>query len=359
MKNHWFKICNTAEDPTEAEVLIYDEIGMFGVNAKQFVDELKASGAKKLHLRVNSPGGDVFEGISIYNYLRTFKGGVRVTVDGLAASIASVVAMAGKTICMADNAMMMIHNPWGIVVGNSKDARDLADILDKLRDQIVKAYARTGQAADDIKAWMDEETWLDATEAVELGFADEIDSAVAAQNFACFNLAKFKHAPVDMPASTNMKLDDAVSKISELEANLGTITANRDALSTSLAEAQARLTAKDAEIDTLQASLTAKDGEIEAGKTTLKAEQEAHTATQTAQTAALEIKAEQIQAKVDEELAKLGQKRLATAGTGTAKTKTELEEYQSEKDSAKKAKLWAQNKEAIIAQGKAAKAEGK
>lgn len=332
MNKHWFKLCNAVETDDEAEVLIYDEIGMWGVTAKDFVDELKASGAKKFHVRINSPGGDVFAGITIYNYLRSLKSNVRITVDGLAASIASVVAMAGQTVTMADNAMMMIHNPWGVVVGNSKDARELADVLDKLRDQIVKAYARTGQTAADIKTWMDEEKWMDAAQAVDLGFADEVDAGIEAQNFAAFNLTKFKHAPitaardehgqlvgyalharrgVDIEALPNMKLDEALAKITTLEANVTALTTEKTALASGKADFEAQITAKDSEIGAFKTSITAKDGELTAAKDARTA---AETALATAQAG--------LQAKVDEELAKIGQQRLKlpAGDVGTSNT---------------------------------------
>ena len=169
----WFTITNKSE--TESEICIYDEIGMWGITAKDFLNDLKAVGERKVILRINSPGGEVFDGLAIYNRLREHKGGVEVKIDGIAASMASVIAMAGSPVTMAENALMMIHNPAGICIGEADDMRDLADLLDKVKGSLTRAYERkTGQSNADIVKMMDEETWLDATEARALGFCDEI-----------------------------------------------------------------------------------------------------------------------------------------------------------------------------------------
>jgi len=176
------------------EISIYEEIGFFGVTAQSFLEELKAVGARPIVLRINSPGGSIFEGLAIYNRLREHAPGVTVKVDGVAASMASVIAMAGKTIEMADNALLMIHNPEGLVAGGADDMRELADVLDKLRDSIVGAYEqRTGMARDKIQEMMAAETWMNADEAVTFGFADVVTPALKAA--ACMGLERFSHAP--------------------------------------------------------------------------------------------------------------------------------------------------------------------
>jgi ATP-dependent protease ClpP protease subunit len=165
----------------ETTVTLYDEIGAFGAGSKEFLADLGKLAGQHIHLRINSPGGSVVEGTAIYNALRRHEGGLTVHIDAMAASMASVIAMAGKPVYMADNALLMIHNPWTVSMGESKDLRKEADLLDKLKVNLRNAYVRkTGINAEEIGAMMDAETWLDAVEAVALGFADAIEEGVAA-----------------------------------------------------------------------------------------------------------------------------------------------------------------------------------
>ena len=179
MSAHWYAIQQTEDG--EAEVSIYDEIGFGGVTAKSFLAELKKLSGQRVHLRINSVGGSVVEGAAIYNALRRHKGGLVVHIDALAASMASVIAMAGDETLIADNALVMIHNPWGMTMGDADELRKEADILDKLKNTLVNAYVRkTGMEAEQVAQMMDDETWLDATEAVALGFADAIEDGIEA-----------------------------------------------------------------------------------------------------------------------------------------------------------------------------------
>jgi ATP-dependent protease ClpP protease subunit len=165
----------------ESTVTLYDEIGAFGAGSKEFLADLGKLSGQHIHLRINSPGGSVVEGTAIYNALRRHEGGLTVHIDAMAASMASVIAMAGEPVYMADNALLMIHNPWTVSMGESKDLRKEADLLDKLKVNLRNAYVRkTGINAEEIGAMMDAETWLDAVEAVALGFADAIEEGVAA-----------------------------------------------------------------------------------------------------------------------------------------------------------------------------------
>jgi ATP-dependent protease ClpP protease subunit len=165
----------------ETTVTLYDEIGAFGAGSKEFLADLGKLSGQHIHLRINSPGGSVIEGTAIYNALRRHEGGLTVHIDAMAASMASVIAMAGQPVYMADNALLMIHNPWTVSMGESKDLRKEADLLDKLKVNLRNAYVRkTGMEADRITEMMDAETWLDAVEAVALGFADAIEEGVAA-----------------------------------------------------------------------------------------------------------------------------------------------------------------------------------
>jgi ATP-dependent Clp endopeptidase proteolytic subunit ClpP len=167
-------------DGTELELLLYGVIGddqWSDVDVKTFAEDLAAQGdVQAIRVRINSPGGSVFAGAAIYNSLRNHPAPVAVYVDGLAASAATIVAMAGDEIVLPPNAMMMIHNPWSVAVGESSDMRKAADVLDKVRDSMLATYReRTGKSDDELREIMDAETWLTAAEAVEMGFADRID----------------------------------------------------------------------------------------------------------------------------------------------------------------------------------------
>lgn len=158
-----------------AEILIYDEIGFWGVTARDFMQQLAAIDAPTLRVRINSPGGDVFDGLAIYNALENYPGTVECYVDGLAASAASFIALAGDSVTMAPNAFMMIHKAWGFVIGNSDEMMETAGLLAKVDAQLAALYAEeTGKPADEIMALMAAETWFTAEEAKAAGFADAI-----------------------------------------------------------------------------------------------------------------------------------------------------------------------------------------
>lgn len=192
MKAQWYRFQNAATDPSIAEIHIIDFIGDWyqdagnrfwgeniGVTARAFVDELAKlpESVKALRVHINSPGGDVQAGINIANALReqTAKGRtVETVIDGIAASIASVIAMAGTRVSMADNALMMIHNPYSFNVGTAAEMRKTADVLDAMRNQIVATYKWHATIDDaDIIAMMDAETWMGADEALAAGFITE------------------------------------------------------------------------------------------------------------------------------------------------------------------------------------------
>jgi ATP-dependent protease ClpP protease subunit len=170
--NDWYRITNKGG---RSEIHIYDEIGFVGVTANDFIKDLAdIKGPIDLHL--NTPGGEIFDGIAIYNALK--ERDVTVFVDSLAASIGSVIAMAGQKVVMARNAQMMIHDGFGMTVGNAKDMRKTADLLDKASDNIADIYSqRTGKPATSWRDLMKEETWFSAQEAVDAGLADEVSGA--------------------------------------------------------------------------------------------------------------------------------------------------------------------------------------
>lgn len=180
----WFDVRAAAGEKV-AEINILDFIGTWGddfwgdaLTAKSFLEELGKlpEAVETIRVRVNSPGGDVFAASTIANALRdqrlAKKRTVEMRVEGLAASAASVVLMAGDTIEMADNALLMIHNPWSWAIGSAEDMRKSAEALDKVRDTIIATYRwQSSLSAEEIGALMDAETWMDADEAVERGFA--------------------------------------------------------------------------------------------------------------------------------------------------------------------------------------------
>ena len=184
-KNSWFRMQASSE--SEAEIYIYDEIGYWGVTAKQFVANLKALGdVTHIKLHINSPGGDVFDGIAIFNALKFHGAAITVFIDGLAASMASVIAMVGNPVIMPENTMMMIHKPWGFAGGDADDMRDYADLLDKVESVLIPAYAqKTGKSPEEIAAMLEDETWLSGTECLELGFADQVTTSL--QAMACIH----------------------------------------------------------------------------------------------------------------------------------------------------------------------------
>lgn len=191
----WFSIQAKAE-ADHADVLIYDYIGWGGVTAVDFAKELQVLKAKTITVRLNTPGGDVFDGLAIHNSLKAHGAAIQVKVDGLAASIGSIIAMAGSTITMGESAFLMIHNPWALVIGNAKDMREMADTLDKIGGSLAGVYAsRQNVTKDQAQAWMDAETWFTAEEAVAAGLADAVETQAAAENRAAFDLSGYANLP--------------------------------------------------------------------------------------------------------------------------------------------------------------------
>src|SRR5512139_753244 len=183
----------------EAEILIYEQIGAGffedGIGAKEFARELKDLGdIKTLTVRINSPGGSVFEGQAIYSQLKAHKAEKYVVIDGLAASIASVIAMAGDIVSMPKNATMMIHDPWSMAIGDSEDMRKMADALDTIKLGIIAAYRDKTKLDDEtISKLMSDETWMTADDALGHGFVDYVEKPVEMAASA-FNLSQFKNA---------------------------------------------------------------------------------------------------------------------------------------------------------------------
>lgn len=210
-----FEVVRAAADSDEAEILLYDAIvdseleaeWWGGIAPEPFVRQLRGIDASTIHLRINSPGGSVFAARAMEQALREHKARIVVHVDGLAASAASFLAMAGDDVLIAKGAMFMIHKAWTLAWGNSDELQKTADLLAKLDGTLVETYVdRTGLKADQVADWMSAETWFTAAEAVEHGFADRIDEPEGeeAKASASWNLNAFLAAPrdrVQTPAS--------------------------------------------------------------------------------------------------------------------------------------------------------------
>ena len=193
-KANWFRIKNLSE--TEAEVFIYDEIGFYGVSADDFVREFSELHASKITVRINSPGGVVSDGFAIFNAIRRHSSHVDTVVDGIAASSASFIAMAGDRVLMSPHSQMFIHDAHGVVIGDAADMRDLADMLDKASDNIASVYAnRTGTDVSEWRDRMKNEMLISDAEAVEMGLADEIDGEEPGSIAAKADVPVIDHLP--------------------------------------------------------------------------------------------------------------------------------------------------------------------
>ena len=182
----WYNIKNQSNGITD--VYLFDEIGGWGISAQSFVKDVQAIKGN-ITLHINSPGGSIFEGLAIYNVLAKLN--VDVVIEGLAASMASVIAMAGKTIKMSKNSIMMIHKPWTGICGDSDELRKAADLLDVLENQLIDIYSTaTSMETSKIKDLIADETWLNPEQALELGFCDEIVETIPVKNTFTANMFK-------------------------------------------------------------------------------------------------------------------------------------------------------------------------
>lgn len=212
----WYEIKNKAE---KAEIWIYEFIGKDfwtgeGVTAKTFQEDLSKIKASQIDLHINSPGGDVFDGNTIYNLLKQHSAKVTTYIDGLAASIASVIALAGDKIYMAENALFMLHQPYAFTMGTEEDHEKTIEILRQIGGSIAKTYiSKTGKAEDEIREMMKAETWLNSDEAIEAGFVDEIsgkmDIAACAKFVPIMAKAGFKKIPEILTPKQTPTVKDA------------------------------------------------------------------------------------------------------------------------------------------------------
>tara|TARA_R110001599_G_scaffold191662_5_gene386623 strand:+ start:884 stop:2161 length:1278 start_codon:yes stop_codon:yes gene_type:complete len=218
LKNmNWYNIKNLSESSTE--VVIYDEIGAWGVDSKSFIEEVKQISTENILLRINSPGGSVIDGLSIHDAIKRMPQNVTAQIEGLAASIASIIALGADQVTMSENSLFMIHNVWGGETGGAKDMRKAADLMDKMGDRLVNIYVgKTGLDESTIRNWMDEETWFTADEALEAGFINLVEKPIALA--AKYDVQKLnyknKSLVVDM-FNSNKKIKKMENQIEELK----------------------------------------------------------------------------------------------------------------------------------------------
>lgn len=203
-----FEIVASAD--REATVYLYDVIdNWYGIDSESFVKGINALDVDVIHLRINSPGGDVFDARTMYTALKQHKAQVMTHIDGLSASAATYVGLAGDHVEITDGGFFMIHKGWTITLGNADDYRKTAGILDKVDASIARDYAKkTGLDETQLLAWMSEEKWMDATESKELGFVDSIYDGEGIAN--SFDLSVYDHIPEKLsaaqrPPETNQK----------------------------------------------------------------------------------------------------------------------------------------------------------
>lgn len=204
---HWYRIQAAGEgDQRNLIIEIYGDIGFWGITAADFIRDLKAQddGASAITVAINSPGGDLFDGIAIHNALQRLGERVTARIDGACYSAASVIASGAQRVTMADNALFMIHNPWTYAAGDSEELRKVADLMDQAFEGIVASYKHRPLTIDDaeLRRLIAAETWLTAAEAKELGFVDEVTSGSSVKASFGQNrlLNRYLHAPQELLA---------------------------------------------------------------------------------------------------------------------------------------------------------------
>lgn len=220
----WWEIRNATGEDEPTELLIYGYIGEWDdVNSRDVATQLQAVTSKAIHVKINSYGGSVFTAQAILSTLKRHAANVTVFIDGIAASAATIIAMAGERVVIPSNAMMMIHNPLTWAGGNATDFREYADMLDKIRDSIIAAYqGKTSLSREKLVELMDAETWLSADEAVEFGFADEvevalrvaasIDNGILTVNGMSFDSSRFANIPAGFAVSNTAQTQKPTPK---------------------------------------------------------------------------------------------------------------------------------------------------
>lgn len=188
---------------TTAELFLYSEIGYWGITAGQFAEAMNQHRGKAITLRINSPGGDVFDGLAMYSLLSTWPTQVTAQIDGLAASAASIVMLGADTVQMVKGSFVMIHNAWGVAIGNASDLRDFAGVLDQIDANLADLYAaKSGMTPAKALEYMAAETWFNADQALEAKLIDSVVDGNVAN--ARLDRSLYRNTPSDLPAKTDI-----------------------------------------------------------------------------------------------------------------------------------------------------------
>lgn len=286
MNNKWFNIQGKATDAV-AEVYIFDEIGAYGISAQEFITEMKEYKDTPVNLRINCIGGDVFDGMAMYNIIKKREAKTTAYIEGIAASMGSVIALAADEVVMAENSLFMIHNAWGGAMGGAEDMRKTASVLEKISGEIASIYKRkTRLSLDRINDMMDEETWLNAEEAYELGFVDTISDSIKVA--AKYDVSKFKnitteqiHNKLNINVNNkkmteelknwfNNKVDEIVAtvkgadnKSEDVVTEVNVMLSDNEEISNKLSSFEASVTDLNGKIVSLEEELTSARGENE------------------------------------------------------------------------------------------------
>ena len=286
MNNKWFNIQGKATDAV-AEVYIFDEIGAYGITAQDFISEMKEYKDTPVNLRINCIGGDVFDGMAMYNIIKKREAKTTAYIEGIAASMGSVIALAADEVVMAENSLFMIHNAWGGAMGGAEDMRKTASVLEKISGEIASIYKRkTRLSLDRINDMMDEETWFNAEEAYELGFVDTISDSIKVA--AKYDVSKFKnitteqiHNKLNINVNNkkmteelknwfNNKVDEIVASVKgadnkseDVVTEVNVMLSDNEEISNKLSSYEASVTDLNGKIVSLEEELTSARGENE------------------------------------------------------------------------------------------------
>lgn len=286
MNKKWFSIQGKATDAV-AEVYIFDEIGAYGITAQDFISEMKEYKDTPVNLRINCIGGDVFDGMAMYNIIKKREAKTTAYIEGIAASMGSVIALAADEVVMAENSLFMIHNAWGGAMGEAEDMRKTASILEKISGEIANIYERkTRLSLNRIIEMMDKETWLNAAEAYELGFIDLISDSIKVA--AKYDVSKFKnitteqiHNKLNINVNNkkmteelknwfNNKVDEIVNSVKgadnkseDVVTEVNVMLSDNEEISNKLSSFEASVTDLNGKIVSLEEELTSTKGENE------------------------------------------------------------------------------------------------
>jgi len=216
----WYQVKALAEN--KMQIAIHDEIGMWGVSASDFIAEINAqTNVSEIEVSIHSPGGSLFDGVAMFNALKNHSAKVVTRVEGIAASAASVIFLAGDERVMPEDTFLMIHNPWSGVMGDSEEMRKAADTLDQFQQMLVDMYVReTGIDSSEIESMMAAETWLDAKAALAQGFATSMSESMKVAALSKDFVKHFGQVPQALTEKTAKNQIGEIKSLKELESTL-------------------------------------------------------------------------------------------------------------------------------------------